>query len=303
MLEQTDANIITRTAPAKLNLALAVGPPEASGMHPICSWMVTINLCDELTLKRLPADRLSRYAVLWHEDAKQRTEIDWPIRSDLAVRAHLALEQHLGRPLPVQLKLDKRIPVGGGLGGGSSDAATTLNALNDLFELELSREQLIEIASTLGSDVAFFIDGGSAIVEGFGEQVTATPRSPEIHAALIFPPLQCGTAEVYRTFDTQKPNGLKHDAVHSLASEFEQLAAGEGLINDLAEPAMTAVPALREHYEAVSRLAERPAAVAGSGSSLFVICDDALHAEALAGSIEAELALPAVAVENEIGEG
>ena len=117
-------------APAKLNLALSVGPPDQRGMHPICTWMVTISLCDDLLVTRLDEGRLSRYAILWHPDALRPLEIDWPVPRDLAVRAHLALEQHVGRPLPVQLKLDKRIPVGGGLGGGSSDAAAIEIQLN-----------------------------------------------------------------------------------------------------------------------------------------------------------------------------
>ena len=120
--------------PAKLNLALAVGRPDGRGMHPICSWMVTISLCDLMVITRLPRDRLSRYAIGWHADAPRPGEIDWPTASDLAVRAHLALERHVKRSLPVQLKLDKRIPVGGGLGGGSSDAAATLRVVNELFE-------------------------------------------------------------------------------------------------------------------------------------------------------------------------
>ena len=103
-------------APAKLNLALSVGPPLDSGFHPICSWMVTVDLCDELTLTRLDDEHLSRYAILWHPESKRPTQIDWPVTSDLAVRAHRARESHVGRLLPEQVRLDKRIPVGGGLG-------------------------------------------------------------------------------------------------------------------------------------------------------------------------------------------
>ena len=74
-------------APAKLNLALSVGTPNAQGMHPICSWMVTVNLFDDLLVTRLEDDRLSRYAILWHADAKRRSDINWSITRDLAVRA------------------------------------------------------------------------------------------------------------------------------------------------------------------------------------------------------------------------
>src|SRR5688572_1918801 len=163
------ARSIKVLAPAKLNLALSVGPPapELGGFHPIASWMMTVELFDELTLTRLEPGVLSRYAIVWHKDARRRSEINWSLTKDLAVRAHHALEKHIGRvgEFPVQMKLEKRIPVGGGMGGGSSDAAAMLRALNDLYELNLPREELAKVGATLGSDVPFLVHGGSAIVE------------------------------------------------------------------------------------------------------------------------------------------
>ena len=94
------ADAITVLAPAKLNLALSVGGPDPDGMHPICTWMVTVSLYDELEVTSLEADRFSRYAILWHAEAKRCSEIDWPMTRDLAVRAHLALEQHLVAACP-----------------------------------------------------------------------------------------------------------------------------------------------------------------------------------------------------------
>src|SRR4029079_18091135 len=108
---------ILEHAPAKLNLALSVGPPDPAtgGGDPIASWMATVDFFDDLTLTRLDEGSLSRYAILWHKDAKRRSEINWSIAKDLAVRAHLALERRTAKRLPVQMKLEKRIPVGGGL--------------------------------------------------------------------------------------------------------------------------------------------------------------------------------------------
>src|SRR5688572_4767303 len=97
-------------APAKLNLSLSVDAPNSQGMHPICSWMVTVNLYDQMLISRLETGRLSRYAILWHADAKRRSEINWSITKDLAVRAHHALQRHVGADLPIQMKLEKRIP-------------------------------------------------------------------------------------------------------------------------------------------------------------------------------------------------
>ena len=141
-------SVVRAFAPSKVNLALSVGAPGTDGMHPIASWMVTTRFGDDLTVKRLPPGTPSRYAIEWHDEALRRTEIDWKLAKDLAVRAHGALEQRLGRELPVQMRLQKRIPVGGGLGGGSSNAAAMLRALDALFDLRL-RPQFLEHLSTL----------------------------------------------------------------------------------------------------------------------------------------------------------
>ncbi len=289
---------LTCQAPAKLNLALSVGPPDEEGMHPICTWMVSIDLCDELAVTRLEADRLSRYAIVWHEDAKRQSDIDWPITRDLAVRAHLALEQHTNGRLPVQLKLEKRIPVAGGLGGGSSDAAAMLRAVNELYELGLSLGQLQKLAAGLGSDVPFFVAGGSAAVQGLGDEIEHHDQAPQLHAVVAFPDAMCPTGHVYSALDELSPGPLRADEVKALIrSSGTSTVPPQAPFNDLAQPAIRVAPVLESHLANLTALAERPAHVAGSGSSLFVICDDALHAQHLAEAIEQRLDLPAVAVQ------
>jgi 4-diphosphocytidyl-2-C-methyl-D-erythritol kinase len=289
------ADSVAVAAPAKLNLALSVGPPDADGMHPICTWMVTVDLCDELLVTRLAADRLSRYAILWHDEAPRRADIDWPMTRDLAVRAHLALEQRFNRRLPVQMKLEKRIPVGGGLGGGSSDAAAMLRATDALFGLGLSDDELREIAAGLGSDVPFFVMGGSAIVEGFGERICPLDAIRPLHAVIVFPEAACPTGQVYAMYDEIGPQALRPDAVRALAAGAGPLRT-DAVFNDLADAAVRLTPQLGEPAGALSRLAGSPAQVAGSGSSLFVLCDDETHAEHLAEVVSRQLALPAIAV-------
>lgn len=292
-------------APAKLNLALSVGPPSPAfnGFHPIASWMMTVDLFDELTLTRLEPGTLSRYAILWHKDARRRSDINWSLTKDLAVRAHHALERHIGKvgDLPVQMKLEKRIPVGGGLGGGSSNAAAMLRGLNDLFDLGLSRDELANIGATLGSDVPFLVHGGSAIVEGLGERLTLLAReeAPMLHAVIAFPDAHCATPRVYGLFDelTHDTASLRLEDVQALTRQRPRLAP-DAPFNDLAEPAMQAAPQLREHVHDLSKLAERPAHITGSGSSVFVVCDDQMHAIALADAVERRLHLPAVAAKS-----
>jgi 4-diphosphocytidyl-2-C-methyl-D-erythritol kinase len=290
---------LSMRAPAKLNLALSVGAPEPSGMHPISSWMVTIDLFDELTLHRLPQDRLSRYAILWHKEAKRPSEIDWPLRADLAVRAHHAVEEQVGRRLPLQMKLEKRIPVGAGLGGGSSNAAAMLRGLNQLFELGLSDAKLASVAARMGSDVPFFIRGGSAIVAGFGEALApATHR--DIHATLVLPDLACSTRDVYRAYDALGARHLRGDDIVALPQTASPLP--DILFNDLADAAVAVAPTLREMMARGRELAERPAHLTGSGSAFFFLCDDPLHAEALAAAIESRLDLRALPVKTISGD-
>lgn len=270
-------------------------------MHPISSWMVTVDLCDELLVTRLPADRLSRYAILWHEDAPRRSDIDWSITRDLAVRAHLALEAHVGRRLPVQLRMDKRIPVGGGLGGGSSDAAAMLRAVDHLFGLGLAPEDLESIGRELGSDIPFLVRGGSAIVGGTGERLERHDRMADLHLVLAFPGVSSPTGPVYAAFDEQSPGPLREDAVRRLAGDGTAAPAHDALFNDLAPAALRLSPELGTFADALAGIAERPAHVTGSGTTLFVVADDALHAEFLARAVGDQLGLPALAVTAHAG--
>jgi len=285
-------SVVRAFSPAKINLALSVGALDAGGMHEIASWMATCEFGDELEIKRLLPDRMSRFSIDWHSEARRRTEVDWPIRKDLAVRAHALLEQRLGKNLPIQLRLQKRIPVGGGLGGGSSNAAAMLRALDALFDLHLRAEYLEAISSELGSDVPFLVRGGSAIVEGTGELLEPAPLQ-NVHLVLVFPEVQCPTGAVYRAFDALYPGArLDRDRVRAIAVDFVR---ADTPFNDLAEAACRVAPTLGELRAKVAAIAELPVHVSGSGSTLFVVCDSALHAEALAGAIEMRLHLPAVA--------
>ncbi|TVQ61209.1 MAG: hypothetical protein EA379_06850, partial [Phycisphaerales bacterium] len=222
--------VVTRRAHAKINLALSVGPPEGdAGHHPIASWFAPLDLCDDLTLTCLEPDRASRYAIIWASDAPRSSAVDWSITKDLAVRAHMLLERELGVRMTVQMKLEKRIPVGGGLGGGSSDAAAMLLALREMFSLDVSLDDLRVISKELGSDVAYFLDEQAgagqdddrprpALVEGFGDRVE---RSAPVraHAALIAPSFGCPTGAVYRTFDALGRAALRADEVRAMAME------------------------------------------------------------------------------------
>lgn len=298
-------------AHAKLNLALAASPPIAAegprkGWHEIASWFAPIDLHDTLTVTRLEGGRLSAYAIDWAREgtgeagAPRPTAIDWPVTKDLGVRAHLLLEREAGRALPIRMRVEKRIPVGGGLGGGSSDAAAALLAVNELFGLGLAIERLRELSRELGSDVAFFLDEAGlitdaprpAFVSGFGDRIERTPAvrgegDGSAHAVLVFPEFGCATPAVYKAFDAIDPATLRPSArFEERAQSARTLAtraalvrdlAGE-LFNDLAPAAEVVAPALRELREALRRACELEAHVTGSGSTLFFVARDGDHA-------------------------
>jgi 4-diphosphocytidyl-2-C-methyl-D-erythritol kinase len=279
---------VLRRAYAKVNLALSVGPalgPEAgdrAGYHPIASWVHAVDLFDEVVVEHAPGQarglsrrpaRESRFELEWAEDAPRPAEIDWPIEHDLGARAHRLLEEVAGEPLPVRIAIRKRIPLGGGLGGGSSDAAAVMLAVNDLFGLGLSVGRLAALSGRLGSDVAFFLDEGGgeepprpAVVLGVGEIIERAPRR-EGGLTLVFPPFGCPTAEVYRAYDLE-PRPLRAGAVRSLAAG---AAGDEGLFNDLAGAAERVRPELGVLRRAVARAAGRPVHMTGSGSTLFLL--------------------------------
>ena len=201
----TPDRAIELACPAKVNLALSVGPPRPSdGMHPIASWMVALRFGDTLRLARA-AD--TTFDIRFADDAPVPQPVDWPLEKDLAVRAHALVQQHVGRELPVAAALVKRIPTGAGLGGGSSDAAAVIVGLDRLFRLHLSRAAQLGLAARLGSDVPFFVGvhrgDPSAIVHGVGEHLEPAPLARTLHLVLALPgpALACPTGPVYRAFD------------------------------------------------------------------------------------------------------
>lgn len=257
---------IERLALAKINLALSVAPPGESGMHPICSWMSCVDVSDTLRITRLGEGDTSAFDLRWADGSP----VEWDHASDLGVRAHALLEREAGRPLPVRVELSKSIPAGGGLGGGSSDAACVMLALDELFDLGLGAERLAEFSQVLGSDIAFFIDDASpprpAIVSGLGERVERLTRISD-EVTLVCPPFGCATGGVYRAYD-EAPVALREDDVRSMA-----LAPPdpERLFNDLAPAAQRVEPRLAELRDYLAAAMGLPVHVSGSGSTLFVI--------------------------------
>jgi len=268
--------------PAKVNLSLSVGAPDPQrGLHPIASWMVALQFADELTLERADA---STFDIRFVDD---RHQVDWPLDKDLAYRAHGVIESHVGRSLPIALRLAKHIPPGAGLGGGSSDAAGVLVGVDQLFGLGLGRDTLIALGLQLGSDIGFLVAAllgePSMLVSGFGDRFEPLPLDRTLHLALIFPGFGSPTGPVYAAFDRLHPDAQVD--VHALRGE---------PFNDLAGAACAVTPQLGDIQTGLRQSLNMPVHITGSGSTLFVIAADDAQAKRIARQVEDEHGLQSV---------
>jgi 4-diphosphocytidyl-2-C-methyl-D-erythritol kinase len=249
-------------APAKVNLALLVGPLRPDGFHEIASLMLPISLADLVTVEKTPGVGLDVVCDVA------------PGADNLAARLVRELEQRLDRSFEVRVTIEKRVPHGGGLGGGSSDAAATLLALERLFGLELSPRRRYEAAAAVGSDVPFFLWPGPQLAMGRG-QVLKVVRVPALRLVVAMPDVSLSTAAVYGWRDQDEEVTLKDFAprVRLLSGKAQMAKTARDVAalvaNDLE-------PSVVKRSEAVGDLIERlrsagalAAAMTGSGAAVF----------------------------------
>lgn len=246
-------------AHAKLNLRLEVGPVRADGYHPLRSLMVALDgLHDDVAVARADVRSVTCPGVAEHDN--------------LAWRAVDALEEEVGRPLPVSVRITKRIPAQAGLGGGSSDAAATLRGVDRAYGLDLGAPRLEAVAARVGSDVPFFVRGGAQWAGGRGEELTPT-TVPPFHAVLVKPPYGLPTGDVYRRFDGL-PAPVRGGA--AAAGDPPSMPALAGWVrNDLWPPALALAPRLGVAARALTAAGARTVLLCGSGSCLAGLTDDA----------------------------
>jgi 4-diphosphocytidyl-2-C-methyl-D-erythritol kinase len=264
---------VTVRAAAKVNLHLGVGRPRPDGYHPLATVYQTLSLHDDVT-----AATASRWSVeLVCEDDIDRDA--FPMGEDnIAVRAGRLLAAHHGVDLAAEFTIRKSIPIAGGLAGGSADAAAALVALDRLWDLQTSDEDLLALGAQLGSDVPFALVGGTALGGGRGEVVT--PVLDEATRWWVVVPAETGlsTPAVYRHFDKLCP-----DAPEEVAVPEELLAAlhdadnrmlAAALSNDLAPAAIDLRPELGELIEAGERAGALRGLISGSGPTCLFLCAD-----------------------------
>jgi 4-diphosphocytidyl-2-C-methyl-D-erythritol kinase len=267
-------------APAKINLTLEVGRPRADGLHPLQSVVAFAGIGD--WIKASWAEDLSLSVVGPFAGALSAGA------DNLVLRAAHALAAAAGIEPRARIVLDKTLPIASGIGGGSSDAAAALRALNQLWSLEMSDEELARVGRPLGADVGvFFSDTRSALMRGVGEDA-APLRLPPLAAVLVNPLAPLATADVYRQFDRMGLGRTQFGPLPVWSSPEQVWVGAAGIGNDLAPAALALMPDIAFMLEAVrgdSRC--RCAALSGSGATVFALAEDRDAAESLGRKLKA----------------
>jgi 4-diphosphocytidyl-2-C-methyl-D-erythritol kinase len=299
---------VVRLAPAKLNLTLAVIGRRKDGFHALHSVMVPLLLGDRLSLSVAGTGPDTLHVEGYDPGPPAGNLV---LRAIAAARDALVASGTLTPPLAV--RLDKRIPVSAGLGGGSSDAAAALDGALEAWAAELEPDRRAAIAATLGSDVPFFLAGGPALVEGRGEHVTPLrrPIGEPVGVLLVTPDVAVATRDVFAALASGGPasppaaGATRLTSAH-LASELRgglrghDLAARAGVLasaNDLAAAAAVVAPGLTTFRRALTRVLGRPVGLSGSGPTLWAVYPSAQAATGAADVVRAAIAdgrLPAL---------
>jgi 4-diphosphocytidyl-2-C-methyl-D-erythritol kinase len=301
---QVGPSLVVHT-PAKLNLFLEILGKRDDGYHELETLMVTVNLLDTLIFTEEHSTdirlRCSGRGVRTEASAPTRVDLTSSVSSNselpesaipagaenLVVKAAQLLREHAGVEAGVHITLVKRIPAAAGLAGGSSDAAATLMALNRFWKLKLDKKELQRLASQLGSDVAFFVDGTSAAVcHGRGEIIEPLLVPMGLHFVIARPWTGLSTALVYKHCQVPKQKHSVNNVVRALRTGRKE-RLGRFLHNALEEPAVRLNPEVKQLKSRFSSLPILGSLMSGSGTACFGLCRSRRQAISLAGRLRA----------------
>lgn len=270
-------------APAKLNLFLEVLERRTDGFHNIASILQEIALVDRIALRRIPGGEIRVRC------ATEAVPVDG---RNLMVVAARRVQEETGTAWGVEMELEKHIPMGAGLGGGSSDAAAVLQALPGLWGMECRFEQRLAWAAAIGSDVPFFLHGGTCLCEGRGDRVRPLPCKGELEFVLAMPPWGIATAAAYGALE---PEDFGCESADTLC---EALAAGDGravggaLFNRFERPVCAMEPREAEVLAAARGAGFAAVCMSGSGSTVYGLVPPGGDGRALAEAVKGRCPYP-----------
>jgi len=285
---------VTVRVPAKINLQLSVGPRESDGYHNLVTVFQAISIFDEVTVEFTPAK--SGVTISITGDQTHGVPAD---ANNLAMKAVELMAKEYDLEVDAHIEIKKAIPVAGGMAGGSADAAATIVAIDYLYSLGMSREEMTEIASQLGSDVPFMLSGGTAIGTGHGEQLTAALSRGTYHWVLALSTVGLSTPAVYTECDRLRSGSeiaepQTNEQLMQALLAADPKAVGANLVNDLQAAACSLRPALRLVLDVGQEYGALGALVSGSGPTVaFLVSDEeagldlavALTASGVVGSV------------------
>lgn len=251
---------ITLTAPAKVNLFLKIQSRRPDGYHNIETLFERISLADEITISRIPS------GIVIESDKF----ITAKAKDNLMYKAAESILRHRGVAEGVKISIKKRIPIAAGLGGGSSDAASVLMGINELFGLKLKRAKLMELGARLGADVPFFILGAPfAIGTGKGDKLKVVKSGRRLWHLVVYPGFKLATKDIYEAFDllTSKSRNVKINPCFTGSATLERM-----LYNDLQHIATAKKKVLGRIIERLAYELDVRPIVSGSGPSVFCLC-------------------------------
>ena len=279
---------IQEKAYAKLNISLDVTRRREDGYHDMVMVMQSVSLCDDVTITREEGDRIRASSNLAFIPSDQR---------NLAVRAAMTFLEAIGQSgQGLHIRLDKRVPVGAGMAGGSSDAAAVLRGLNRMYGGPLDRRQLEELACKVGSDVAFCVAGGTALARGRGEILEDLPPMPDCFFVIAKPAFSISTPELFQKLD-EKPL-RRHPDTAGLVQAVEQGELTElcrRLYNVFEEVPDRRMRTVREIKNRLLDHGALGAIMTGTGSAVFGVFPERESAETACQALEKEQAFCCVA--------
>lgn len=267
---------IIEKAPAKINLGLDILGKRPDGYHDLAMVMVSVDLNDYLTLSDYP-DEIILESNNCRMPLNQRNDV---------YRAVCLLRQKYGIQKGVKIHLDKRIPICAGLGGGSSDAAATLRGLNQLWDLQLSLEELRQLGFEIGSDVPYCIEGACSLVTGRGELVQHLPTSFKSWVVLVKPHFGISTPTVFKAINPTTIQRVDIDALSQaiLANDYPQLISHMG--NSLEDVSVAKHPFIQKIKDKMVQAGADVSLMTGSGPTVFALCPNEKRADRVVNSMK-----------------
>lgn len=271
--------MINIKANAKINLTLDILGKRDDGYHEVCMVMQSINLCDTLTIAKLNEQK-----IILHGDV---AGVAKPEDNLVYKAAKLFLDTYELKS-GVEIKLDKKIPVAAGLAGGSTDAAAVLRGLNELFELNLSVDELCKLSSKLGSDIPFCVRGGTMLATGRGEILQEVATMPKTDLVLVKPKIGVSTAWVYKNYHKVAQNVIHPNTekmLEALKAKDKQ-SIYDNLRNVLEFVTIPEYPEIAELKRALLNAGANVSMMSGSGPTVFAFADNSEQAHKIAEKIK-----------------